>query len=503
MKKDYSEYKHTDYEKYNIVRQSNSYVYYDFFINFASFNPDSNLFSIKVDRVNEDLSMKDAIDEFEELERSLRDVHPDILSDEDIADDEQNRVECLEKNKTLREYFSAKYNIDWDESGKYFQDLMDEYEIKKEEPLHNVLSGAVIDLQIGEGILDFIYADFKTPFKESYGFVSAFDTFIKNNEEKNRFKINEKPEKIYNCNQENVEMYFKYTDSKLFFENIANASLYSAVCPPVFLKENLPVEGLKWYYNYLVTLQNEYKELIEFCFDEDFYPEVMEKIKPTERYYLYRIIHNQPLTIQREEYFSYSRSNPNGKILSIHLSQEDFLSRIMNEYEPTEQHKEFQKKYNLSDAEMEVFCRFPISPNTSYKFRNIRKALELEFTKMLEQDIRFRKCKRCGKYFIMKGNYNTNYCDRIAEGETRNCQDIMALENYKKKMADNAAIKIYNKYYKRYSARVKAHTILEKDFKKWKYEAMTKRNECMDGKLTEEDFISWMESCFPNRNRKH
>lgn len=95
---------------------------------------------------------------------------------------------------------------------------------------------------------------------------------------------------------------------------------------------------------------------------------------------------------------------------------------------------------------MEVFCRFPISPNTSYKFRNIRKALELEFTKILEQDICFRKCKRCGKYFIMKGNYNTNYCDRIAEDETRNCQDIMALENYKKKMADNAAIKIYNKY---------------------------------------------------------
>ena len=248
---------------------------------------------------------------------------------------------------------------------------------------------------------------------------------IKTNEEKRNFEFNEKPEKIYNCNQENVEMFFRYTDSKLFIENIANASLYSAICPPVFLKENLPVEGLTWYYNYLLTLQNEYKELIEFCFDEDFYPEVMEKIKPAERYYLYKIIHNQPLTIQREEYFSYSRSNPNGKILPIHLSHEDFLSRFMNEYEPTEKHKEFQKKYNLSDTEMQVFCQFPISTNTSYKFRNIRKALELEFTKMLEQDIRFRKCKRCGKYFIMKGNYNTNYCDRIADGETRNCQDIM------------------------------------------------------------------------------
>ena len=96
MKKDYSEYKHTDYEKYNIARQSNSYVYYDFFINFASFDPDSKLFSIKVDRVNEDLSMKDAIDEFEELERSLREVHPDILSDEDIA-----LIETMDSGRNL------------------------------------------------------------------------------------------------------------------------------------------------------------------------------------------------------------------------------------------------------------------------------------------------------------------------------------------------------------------------------------------------------------------
>ena len=53
--------------------------------------------------------MKEAIDEVEELERSIREVRPDILSDEDIADYEQSRVEGLEKNRALREHFSAKY----------------------------------------------------------------------------------------------------------------------------------------------------------------------------------------------------------------------------------------------------------------------------------------------------------------------------------------------------------------------------------------------------------
>ena len=246
MKKDYSEYKHTDYEKYNIARQSNSYVYYDFFINFASFDPDSKLFSIKVDRVNEDLSMKDAIDEFEELERSLREVRPDILSDEDIADYEQSRVEGLEKNRALREHFSAKYNIDWADSDKYFQDLIDEYEIKKEEPLHNVLSGAVIDLQIGEGILDFIYADFKTPFKESYGFVSAFDKFIKNSEEKRHIEFNEKPEKRQALYYNASGKFHKRAVSsgcRVFTKNI-RCSIKAAICRHTVLGPKGPIFAL-------------------------------------------------------------------------------------------------------------------------------------------------------------------------------------------------------------------------------------------------------------------
>lgn len=92
--------------------------------------------------------------------------------------------------------------------------------------------------------------------------------------------------------------------------------------------------------------------------------------------------------------------------------------------------------------------------------------LELEFTKLLEHQVRFRKCGRCGRYFIMKGNYDTRYCDRIAEGTNRTCQDLAAQENYQKKNVDNHAVHIYSKYYKRYSARVSVKQIREDDFKR-------------------------------------
>ena len=144
----------------------------------------------------------------------------------------------------------------------------------------------------------------------------------------------------------------------------------------------------------------------------------------------------------------------------------------------------------------------PSFMSIQYDVSTAAEMLELEFTKMLEENIRFRKCKRCGKYFIMKGNYDTNYCDRIADGSTRTCQELAAIENYKTKTADNKAIALYNKYYKRYSARVKVRQIKEGDFKAWKYQALTKRDECIDGKITVEEYEAWLDASFANRRKK-
>ena len=90
----------------------------------------------------------------------------------------------------------------------------------------------------------------------------------------------------------------------------------------------------------------------------------------------------------------------------------------------------------------------------------------------------------------------------MAEGENRSCQEIAAAENYKVKHADDKATAIYSKYYKRYSARVKVRQIKEEDFKKWKYQAIIKRDECTNGDIMPEEFIAWMEDCFPNRKKK-
>ena len=476
MSKDYSEYKLEEYEKKSILRHGNKNISFDYFCNNVWYGKDNKYFIITVDESKELYYMQELINEIEG-------EPDDTLFDEDDYKSKQD----------LYEYFCNKYNV---VRGKDFE---------QEAPLYNVLSGSMIKFNIGEGILDFLYADFDKPFEKEYSFFKALSVMGERYRKENDVEIKEaSPTKIHNHTEAIVQEFYDYTSTTVYAESVAKQSLYTAICPPVFREQvDDKLKSLVWYYNYLKQLQQEYKDLIEFCFDDEYYPNVLGNLLPSERYRAYCSLNNISSSATRKETFTMSVSKRQGKEMPFGMTTEQLCQRFADRPNITEQHKELAEKYNMDAEDLAYRVTMPSFININYEVSSVMEMLELEFTKMLELNIRFRKCKRCGRYFIMKGNYDTNYCDRIAEGETKNCQDIMAIENYKKKMADNAAITIYNKYYKRYFARVKAHTILEDDFKKWKYEAIVKRDQCSDGKITNEEFTAWLDSCFPNRKRKH
>ncbi|MCM1285126.1 MAG: DUF6076 domain-containing protein [Acetobacter sp.] len=454
MKKDYSEYKPSAEEHYDNLRKNNEFIEYNYFDNKVSYSVDNKkTFYITVDYSKED-----------DFAGYVNDDDEDVI----LRDIAQNDMDF---NK-----LSSKYKIQ-----KF--DCRD-----KKIPLNNVLSGCRIEMSVGEGILDFIYANFDQPFYMAINFYLSFrdlleadfgDLFPNRNKKK-------PPRKIKSKEHEDAIKYLNYKHTCYMAKGINYSSLYSSICPPVFMNYDKDDYQLAFnlYFGYLKTLQKEYLELIEFCFDEEVCTSDLGKLTPAERFFIYIELKELPLEINRKEEFSLSIADD-----VIDIENEDL--------------QELSNKFGIEESELIDIIQNHKSVSVSYQVSSIRDMLELEFTKMLERDIRFRKCKRCGRYFIMKGNYDTNYCDRIAEGETKNCQDIMAMEKYKQKTEDIPAIKIYNKYYKRYSARVKVHTILEDDFKKWKYQAVAKRDECIDGKITEDESVKWMEDCFPNRNRKH
>ena len=487
----------SEYDKYRIVRSNSKNVRLDFYHNRVKFYPEKKTINIVVDSWERDDYIDELIeaDEREQAKKLGSSYKAYESAEEEIEYEKDNLEECQE----YFEKFKSKYNFRASGLAGPFAD--DTGKLKN--AMINIMSGSNVTLNYGEGILDFIYADFLTPVKKAYALFHLLEQWGEENIDSEKYDKKEDEGKTKLTEDEWVlQTYERFSGTFPLIESIAYSSLYSTIFPP-FIKGDL-TNSVARYGNYLLALQKEFLELIEFCYDEDFYPEILGSLYPSERLHLYRHAHDMPTSFERKEEFRTSHNIMDGDKMPYGTTGDKIINALKNlDFTPTDEQKEFAEKYGIKVNTLLFTLQHHMFISARYVCSSIKDMLELELTKMLEQNVRFRKCKRCGKYFIMKGNYDTNYCDRIAEGETRTCQQLAALENYKAKIADNKAVPIYNKYYKRYAARVRVHQLKEDEFNKWRYQAITKRDECNDGKITPEEYIEWMEAYFPNRKRKN
>lgn len=345
----------------------------------------------------------------------------------------------------------------------------------------------------GEGILNFLYADFDSAYNEC---LNRTKKNLPNETSLDISLLTEKEKKLY--------YHLALIETQKRFKLLIEASLFTAEFPPILLY--CSKQELTDYYRYLKKLQNNLLHLIEAAFDENFCNGFFNHLTHKTRFAGY--CRKQGLSAEQKRTIVHSISIIDAEhqienVLDGYIESDFDLHIKMaaaSEISPSVQKN--LDKLGFTMPEMIALSAMQADEYETCICESIEQQIEFELIQLLKSDIGMRKCKRCGKYFIMKGNYDTNYCDRIAEGETRNCQDLAAQENYKKKMADNAAIPLYQKYYKRYAARVRVRQIKEPDFKKWKYQAMTKRDECSDGKITLAEFEEWLEGSFPNRKKK-
>ncbi|MDE6281535.1 MAG: hypothetical protein K2M15_07080, partial [Oscillospiraceae bacterium] len=443
--KDYSEYTLTETQKYQLRRQGNRAVLLDYFSNTASFDPERKTFRIQVDDWNEDDWMDSFIEE--DTEATAQRLGKMLQTPEE--DDEETRQEEWAQNQTDAALFAKRYRV----SNALMDDPLRNQDGRRKEPMpvNNVLSGATIVMRYGEGILDFVYADFRTATVEAMRYPLMWEALRKEYRAASSSPpADTEPEKVYNQTQEIVDHYFAYRDTLRVTKDILMQSLYTMICPPVFADET-DSKALKHYYSYLRDLQKEYLELLEFCFDESFYPDLLGRRHPAERFYLYRDLHGYPVTMERAETAQFTSHYRTGQIMPYGMTTEEVIQRYSNPVPVTEGLREFAERYHAEPKKLSATLTFPHYLRVGYEFGRVDQILELEFTKLLEAGVQFRKCQRCGRYFILKGNFNPRYCDRIAEGETRNCQELAAQENFKKKAADRPALGVYDRCYRRYA----------------------------------------------------
>ena len=171
MKKDYSEYQLSNYDRYRILRSNRKNVTLDYFVNTVRFYPEDRSFIIRVDRGNEYHMMQEFLDEYDDDEQKRRGERLKPPSKEDEQEYCELRESELVENQQYRSAMKQKYKVDFN---SYLEEREHYHPQYSERPLINIFSGSQIELHYGEGILDFLYADFITPLRPALKMYRTF-----------------------------------------------------------------------------------------------------------------------------------------------------------------------------------------------------------------------------------------------------------------------------------------------------------------------------------------
>lgn len=87
---------------------------------------------------------------------------------------------------------------------------------------------------------------------------------------------------------------------------------------------------------------------------------------------------------------------------------------------------------------------------------------------------------------------SVEYCNRIAEGETRPCSEIGSERAFKKKLEEDCPLKIYNKAYSTHHARMRNGKMSQDEFNVWFKKAKEKLNLVRENKFDVEAFEEWL-----------
>jgi len=112
---------------------------------------------------------------------------------------------------------------------------------------------------------------------------------------------------------------------------------------------------------------------------------------------------------------------------------------------------------------------------------------------MVEHEIYIKKCKNCERFFIPMRRVDAEYCNRFWGDSQRRCNEIGATIQYEKRVAENPILEAHKKAYRRFNSRARNKKMTLTEFMEWSDEAARKRDDCMAGRLSFDEFVAWLE----------
>ena len=290
----------------------------------------------------------------------------------------------------------------------------------KPQQKNDPLSGSIVTVPLGEALFEFMYADFDSLYDEVEFRLYKYEEFELPNAN------NDMPD--------NINRFISYRAYKELINYLVFGSTASALFPPSIKNGADISEAMDDYYQYLKTLQQEYKEVLEFCFDSNFHPDVLGEMTPAVRYYLYRKINKMPPFVEFNEeqrllMGDKKTSADYDPLVLADFAREHNIEAYTLMYFHNYDHKPVIREHNIEAYTLMYFHNYDHKPVIRYRCESLHEFLELELNKLIEYGVNLKRCERCGQFFTVKGNYDARYCNRIHFGEIRTCRDLAAEEN--------------------------------------------------------------------------
>jgi len=125
---------------------------------------------------------------------------------------------------------------------------------------------------------------------------------------------------------------------------------------------------------------------------------------------------------------------------------------------------------------------------------NIESLLYTQLCDILKEEIYFKNCKYCHRYFIAK-NKKIEYCNNIAPNLATSCQEIGRKKVYYNAIKKDKALQLYNRVYYRKASMASRYPDIKKYIDDYEYFKKVGKKKLANYKanlLTSESFISWI-----------
>ena len=124
--------------------------------------------------------------------------------------------------------------------------------------------------------------------------------------------------------------------------------------------------------------------------------------------------------------------------------------------------------------------------------KSMRDIVDFLLRAIIRQELTFKNCRSCGRYFPNTVHGNSEYCDRIFQGTGKTCKEIGSVKVYQAKINENPEFKAYNRAYKSHFARIKYKRMTKEQFKVWSELAREMRDKVTNGEMDLEQYEDWL-----------